>query len=148
MKKPPLLICLSALICVLGVACGDGGEPNTYVTECYLINNQTESDIVIERHTGEVTTIIPGEIREVQKFDMVYEPGIAYSRSMYTVDRAVMKIGEEVVPDSVWLFEYWDCVREDGEDDYHYSLTYTLTVTDELLETIQKEEDHNTYKPE
>jgi hypothetical protein len=110
--------------------------PNTYVTENYYIANQIESDIVVELHSGEVITIGQGERQQVQELDMVYEQGVAAARSMYTVDRAIMKIDEEVVPEEIWLYEHWNEIREDGEDDYHYTLQYTLNVTDELLKTL------------
>ncbi len=166
MKKILTFFLAGAVITALGGACGDsdgGGEetrqpeetrgeqpqdanskpepelePNTYVTEYYRIVNQMDSDIVVELKSGdeEVITIKPGEEREIKKLDIVYEPGIAYSRSMYTVDRAVITIIGEIMPEFIWLFEYWHKARDDGEDDYHYSLTYTLTVTDELVESI------------
>ena len=124
-----------SVLCVGFVACNDKpDEPDRYVTEKYYIANSMDSDIVVELHSGEVIIIQPGKQQQVQTFDMVYEWGVAYSRSMYAVDRAVMKIDGEVVPESIWLIESWDRVREDGKDDYHYTLLYTLTVTDELLE--------------
>jgi hypothetical protein len=162
MKRILTLICAGVLMSILCVACedSDGGpkppreqedkqsqkpksepkheqEPNTYVTEHYLIANQIKSDIIIKLHSGEVITIAIGERKEVQKWDVVYEPGFAYARSMYTVDRAVMKIGKEILPDSIWLYDYWSRTREDGEDAYHYSLTFELTVTNELLEKVK-----------
>jgi hypothetical protein len=112
-------------------------DPNTYVTEHYLIYNQIESDIVVELHSGEVFTIKPGETREIESYEICHIPGTALSRSMYTVDRAVMKIDGVIVPEFIWLHEYWSSPeRRDGEDDYHYSLTITLPVTDELVEDV------------
>jgi hypothetical protein len=49
-----------------------------------------------------------------------------------------MSIDGEVVPESIWNASNWESEREDGADAYHYTLRYTLTVTDELLERVSQ----------
>jgi hypothetical protein len=113
----------------------DGPEPDTYVTENYKIVNRIASDIVVELRfgDGQVTTIRPGEEQMIGSMEYHYEWGVAYSRDRKLLD-AEMKIDGDIVPNSVWWHENQDSIRENGEDDYHYTLLYTLTVTDELLE--------------
>ncbi len=44
-----------------------------------------------------------------------------------------MKIDGEVVTEYIWSYDFWESVRQPGEDDHHTNVIYTLTVTDELL---------------
>ncbi|MDR2894004.1 MAG: hypothetical protein LBU97_00910 [Alistipes sp.] len=112
-------------------------KPDTYVVEYYRIANQIASDIVVKRHDGWTLAIKPGETREVGKDDYCIPYGVAYARDRVLV-KADMEIAGKVVHESIWWSNvYWDCVREDGADEYHYSWIYTLTVTDELLEKVK-----------
>ncbi len=117
-------------------------EPDRYVTEQYYILNQTDSDIVVELEfgDGQVTAIEPDAKKMIGSMEYHYEWGIAYSRARELLN-AEMTIDGEAVPDPIWWHDKWDCAREDGEDDYHYTLLYTLTVTDELLEQARSETD-------
>ncbi len=102
------------------------------VTTDYTIINRIESDIVVGLKFGDrrTITIEPGETRMFYTGVQCYEEGVAYSMTPEILD-AEMRIDGEVVPRKIWWGQYWD-VESVGND----HVAYTLTVTDELLETI------------
>jgi hypothetical protein len=139
MKKIITILAMSTLACALCAACDDAGKPDNpdkYVTEYYVVANHIESDIVIEPKDGESSiTVSPGETVLIDESEFHYRPGMANSRYWKFVD-ACMKIDGEVVSKFIWDLQYWDGVRGDEVHDNRSSLTYTLPVTDELLETV------------
>lgn len=116
----------------------NGPEPDTFVTENYSVVNRTASELVVRLEYGDerVTSIKPGDEAMVGSMEYRYEWGFAYSRDRKLL-RAGMTIDGETVPDTIWWYDNWERLREDGEDEYHYSILYTLIVTDELLKTIK-----------
>ncbi len=102
-------------------------------TSDYKIVNQIESDIVIELKFGarQETIIHSGETRMIYHSewcrDTRFEPAMTPE-----ILNAEMTIDGELIPRTIWRHEYWT-VNADFENDYSI---FSLTVTDELLETI------------
>lgn len=106
------------------------------VTRDFKIVNQIESYIVVELKFGDrqEITIKPGDTQLIHTEVRCYEPGIAYSMVPELVN-AEMRIDGAVISRQIWWSEHWNLDRE--EDNSNYG-TYTLIVTDGLLETIRK----------
>jgi hypothetical protein len=114
-----------------------GCKKDICVTSDYTIINRIESDIVIELKFGDrqVMIIHPGDTQlfyqGVWCRDPKFEPAMASE-----ILNAEMRIDGEVIPRNIWWREHWN-IDADVEGD-NYS-TYTLTVTDELLEAIKNQ---------
>jgi hypothetical protein len=107
----------------------------------FVIINQADSDIIVAMGlTGEQIIIESGKKQIVDWQSVLCAPeGMRGpfsddgSRLLY----ADMYVDETIVPETIWTIKYWDPVLHD-----RFALTYTLTVTDELLESLLSEETH------
>jgi hypothetical protein len=110
-------------------------KPTTEICEVfdYTIINRIESDIVVELKFGDNQTSIIKTADTQMFYSEVrcYKPGGPVPDMVPELVNAEMRIDGEVIPKYIWWGEYWDV---DRSVENHYS--YTLTVTDELLEMI------------
>lgn len=114
-------------------------EPGFIVTD-YKIINLIESDIVVKlKIDGQVTTIKPGDIRTIYSDVYHYKggrPESSISSKVLELLEPEMEIDGEIIPALIWMIEYW---KYDGSDVYnptYFNSTYTLIVTDKLIEEI------------
>lgn len=128
MKKSILFILFFAFALVL-IGCKDKAH---CVTNNYTITNKIESDIVVELTFGnrEVKTIKSNDTQMFYTDIRCYEEGVAYSM-VPEILNAEMRINGEIIPKYIWWIDYWNV-----DSDIENHLTYTLIVTDELLETL------------
>jgi hypothetical protein len=127
MKRHFFLLCVAALPLT-------GCEKEICGTNDYIIVNRIESDVVVELGFGDrpVMTIRPEDTQMLHHEEWCRDAGVEIS-TVPEVFQAEMRIDGEVVPQYIWWSEYWDVIDVDIENHYR---TYTLTVSDELLETI------------
>jgi hypothetical protein len=100
----------------------------------YTIINRIESDIVVELKFGDrqITTIKSGETQMLYSEVRCYKPGGPVPDMPAELMNAEMRIDGEVIPRYIWWREYWIV---DTSIENHFP--YTLTVTEELLDTIK-----------
>ncbi len=129
MKKLILLFAVTTLV-IIGCTERDYGCETDY-----LINNQTKSELTIEIASKNKQFIIrPGE-----KQVIYYTSGLCGKNtkpdgfSEGVVMKFRLKINKKFVPEEMLERQYWDFVSE------LYLATYTLTVTDELLQSLENE---------
>lgn len=97
----------------------------------FVIINETESDIVIEMRQGsKQVTIEPGQ---EQIIDRQSGTCVIYKEDATMIHYADMQIEGMIMPKTIWISRYWDCVVDNP------LTTYTLTITDKLIETILSE---------
>ncbi len=124
------------LFYIVAAAALAGCKDNTIcISSGYKIVNRIESDIVIELKFEDkrVMTIRPGDTHVIYNKTQCYEEPIPEVTLAPEVLQAEMKIDGEIVPNEIWMREHWNV---DADVENHNS-TYTLTVTDELLEIIK-----------
>jgi len=119
----------------------EGPEPDTHIREYALITNSLDTDIItIIVPDGWSTEIKPGEEKRIDIEEYTIPWGATDTRDRVVL-HADMIVRNEIVQESVWLADvYWESVREDGEDEYHYSRRLSLNVTEELLEKVNNSE--------
>ncbi len=131
MKKSLLLFAVTAIALV-------GCKKETCGTTDYIIINRIESDITVELKFGEgdVITIEPGKTSMIHHNEWCRDANVALSMTPEILN-AEMIINGAVISRYIWWHDYWDV---DADIENHYS-TYTLTVTDELLETVKNHQE-------
>ena len=121
------------LFFIVAAAALAGCKDNTIcISSDYKIVNQIESDIVIELKLEDkpAMTIHPGITHVIYNKTQCYEEPIPEVALAPEVLQAEMKIDGEIVPDEIWMREHWNVDVE------NHNSTYTLTVTDELLNDV------------
>ena len=136
--KKLLLFYIVAAAALAG--CNTGNEL-VRVTTDYKIINQIESDIVVELHSGKIMTINPGDTKVIYNEIYSYNPKtsgpIKALEVVQELLQAEMRIGGEAVPAPIWWSRYW--IGEAHQDHFY---TYTLTVTNELIETLLSQQNN------
>jgi hypothetical protein len=117
----------------------------------HVIVNVIDSDIVIEFRIsdGQKITIASGEVHKIpyDSYPIDFYNGNKPYMSMPTniLDRLnpEMTINEVVIPDAIWSSEYWNFDPDEVEVrtrdiaiPQYYNPTFTLIVTEELLEVV------------
>jgi hypothetical protein len=134
MKKLTLLFVLAAM----AVSIGCKTEPETRtITYDYNILNLTGSDIVVElKYDDRLTTIKPGQSKVVYHHEIDYVP-----RAITPVPdvsdympSAEMRIDGKVVSGEIWRRDHWK--TRTGSNAENSNISYTLTVTDDLLRAV------------
>jgi hypothetical protein len=112
---------------------------DTHFTEYFEIINRIDSDIVVELESGNTTTIVPGQrqVIHIREFSHSSNVDIDIDPTIALLIGAKMRINGELAPAFIWWSDYWTSVGRDTEDRYNISFTSTLTVTDELMETLR-----------
>ena len=136
MKK--ILVCLVMVTTLLMSGCGlvihDYG-----CTETLNIVNHTDSEVSLIRGMIEgsqtVTTIAPGkDALADEKTGMCVKNTIPAPHSeeymLFDIEYTKLKVNGKIVSWEIWLAKYWDFTGE------VYHATYTLNITDELIESI------------
>lgn len=133
MKK--LLLIFAMAVVVLAIGCKDKEEICT--TSVYTIVNQIESDIVVELMFGDKqqTTIGSGNTRQIYHAKRCHPTNVMPEMPVEVLN-AEMSINGETVPSNIWRHEHWNT-----DSDKKNHTTYSLTVTDELLQRVRTESD-------
>jgi len=142
MNKSIHFPCAVVLMCIVFVGCHDDDvsipEPDTHIVEYVSIINGLESDdITIDMRNGWSVTIKPGEEKTLVKREFTFPWGGAFDPGMLMRYTDMVVRGEVVHEDIWWPGLHWTILREDGEDEYHYTRIFTLNVTEELLEKFR-----------
>ncbi len=131
MKKTLQLIALFTLAFFM-----TGCHDYTFFVDFY-VENRTEVDIVVEESGNEIT-IKPGEeqIINEQRVRSVtsYFPEDYYEEELFPVSSYCLKTNDKYVSSEIWSMKHWDFTSEE------YSVTYTLIITGELIESVGFEE--------
>ncbi len=136
--KKLLLFCVATAAVVMT---GCEGTCHIY----YEINNETNSEIVVQiKETGENSQIIimPDSKQLIDSTGGLCDYGGLpedgdYGWKGLVISDATMVIGETNIPDKIWMREHWDFSKT-----AKYEGTYTLTVTDELIETLLSQQNN------
>ena len=126
---------------ILALLAGAGCAKVDY--SCYWhfkIANQTESNIVVVSSFSFDETIKPGETFEISRImahcDKNTRPGDIFTEdevmqiSHFSDQTIKIKLNKHLLSDTLWTRKYWDFAEKE------YQATYTLTITDELLENL------------
>jgi hypothetical protein len=110
-----------------------GCDPSTFLH--YRIKNSTSSDVTIKIGGAEPTTISSGAIMTVYDDSVLGE----FTSDPFSGDRVVpytltVLVNDEPVTGDFWLKKYWELKSTDK-----HQLTYTMILTDELIETLLSE---------
>jgi hypothetical protein len=108
----------------------------------WVVENRTESEIVITtKRMGESNSIViaPDDKQLIYFEEDLGDPGglpddDGYGYQGPVLTDAKIMIDNNEVPDEIWLRKYWIFTKNSK-----YNGTYTLTITDELIETIQSD---------
>ena len=136
MKKYILLA-----IVALGVGGGCQNAKDGLMVTDYKVINLTESEIIIELgitdrqtqiiHTGDIQTIYSNS----RQYNGV-RPESAMSIMILEHLNPEMSIVGNVVPNLIWHIDNWKYEGSDVSNPKYYNATYTLIVTDELLQKL------------
>jgi hypothetical protein len=140
MKRVFFYLAVAAAVFTTGC---DALKEGVVITEKKIVN-MIESDIVVEYGVGErqTHTIKPGETRTIYTHTFHHKgqrPEASTSWKVLDVENPVMKIDGEIVPEQIWIRDYWDYAGSDVLDPDYFKATYTLVVTDELLQTVKED---------
>ncbi len=152
MKKLITLILAGVLIGALGAGCEDNTPPSAVMIVDYVIVNLLDSDITIEQNDNneQTITINPGGIMKTSSnisagfFYKGKHPYMSMPENIHISSNLIMKVDGEIISESIWSTEYWD-FDSDGVNvrtrevavPVYYNPTFTLLVTNELLDEIK-----------
>jgi hypothetical protein len=134
MKKPLLFFAMAALALMSGCGIADYGC-NTY----FKVINQTGNDIIVEVGridvVYETTSIGLGKGQTIYDFETLcgknHVVADLYSEEEQ-IENLFMKINGNNVSDAIWKRKYWNFASKP------YETTFTLTLTNALLEEMQQ----------
>ena len=129
------VVAMAAVFVLTAVLVLAGCKDKTYcITTEYTIVNQIDSDIVVElKSDGKpAITIAPGETKMFHTGVQCNPEGVVPSMPIEVL-YAEMRIDGEVVPERIWWRDYWNATGGTVEQS---NMAYTLTVTDEFLDSI------------
>ncbi len=113
-----------------------GCHDYTYFVD-FCVENKTEIDIVVEESGNEIT-IKPGEEQVINEKRVMrvtsYFPEDYYEEEPFPVSSYRLKTNDKYVSSEIWARKHWDFTSEE------YSVTYTLIITGELIESVGFEE--------
>ncbi len=112
-----------------------GCEP--FSTYYFKIKNDTAYDIIVEVDGRNPIIINPNDSKTVCELSGAGIPGDPYSLEDNMADYDV-KINNILMSKSIWQRKYWE-----HQSNSKYHITYTLVVTEELLETLSSENNPN-----
>lgn len=129
MKKLVLLFAVVAGALMTGC---DG-----FCTNDFVIINQTESEIIVDMswYNNKAITINKGNEQAVHHEGHMCSPrgGAGKYNDDVKMIYANMQVGKTIIPDIIWTARYWNY-----ESSGKFHSTYTLVVTEELLESLKQ----------
>ncbi len=134
-KKPTIMKKLLTLLFALTTTVLISCDPSTDIY--YEVKNSTGLDMTVAIGANSPITIKIGE-KEVAYHDNILgqwknEPFKGPHINPYTLE---VKINEKLVSNDFWLREYWNFTKA-----AELNATYTLTITDELLNSLLSTEE-------
>ena len=115
----------------------------------YKIDNQTGADIVVEVERRdavyESTTIEVGDTQNFYYMDghcgsggVPENPRPYEEEQIFGTSYVKIKINGDLISDAIFKSKYWNFVSTGR---HHTNITYTLTLTDELLEEFRQQDE-------